>query len=117
MSHDYEEFRRKTIADGMNKIKKKFPQNNDPILSKLEQTIEVAKKIITPVVKAGGAVHKRDRNEGLRPMILACLLQQFDTYTKEELMQLTSVIIGERLMQDVEDNPYGKDNPDLLSGK
>lgn len=83
----------------------------------LEQAVERVKALAKPIQQAGGAVKESDRNDNLRPMVFSNLLSSFDEFDKMELMFALTAIIGDRIMNDIEADPWGRGTPDLLSGQ
>jgi hypothetical protein len=69
---------------------------------------------VKTICKAGGAAKPSDR-EALRATVFTMLLQEFDSFSKDELHCFATTIVAERIMQDVEASPWGSDTPDLLS--
>ncbi len=55
--------------------------------------------------------------EALRVTICRMYLEEFCYYSKEELVQLVTMMHLEVMMESIEKNPWANDKPDLLGGQ
>jgi len=110
------ERRSRIVADAMSKFKygPKAQPSVDAWQAKLETLVTTTQSHIKQICQAGGAA-KPDDLKALRETTFTMLLQSFDSWSKEELMFLTTTLIADRLMQDVEANPWGNASPDAIS--
>lgn len=88
----------------------------DQLFSKLDEAVNSTLCIIEPILKAGGAAKPQDR-AALRQVVFTTMLEKLHGLSKDELHAALTSIFADRIMQDVEDRPYGGPTPDLLSGK
>ena len=108
--------RRRMMSD-FEKEFKYSPAHADKVpdfLAKVEAVVERVKQHVKTICKAGGAVKPSDR-EALRATVFTMLLQEFDSFSKDELHCFSTTIVADHIMADVEASPWGSDKPDLLS--
>ncbi len=98
--------RRKVVNDALSKFsfapKKDKSDDILRLLEKVQQAIAHTTRVITPVVKAGGAIKESDRNGPLRELVFTTLIEQLHTLSSDELLNLSTILIAERIMADVE---------------
>jgi hypothetical protein len=86
----------------------------DRMLRKVEDAIGDAKSGVNDMIRKGAGVRKQDR-DALRPLILAILLERFDKFSNDDLMNFAAILVADRIMNDIEASPWGGSTPDLLS--
>lgn len=85
----------------------------DRMLRKVEEAVGDAKAGVSEMLRKGAGVREQDRKD-LRPLVLGILLERFDKFSNEELMNFAALMVADRIMSDIEAAPYGGDKPDLL---
>ena len=103
------------VVKGMKFAKPSKPTDTELLLGKTEILTKHVLKSIRPILQAGGAIKDHDKL-GLQGIIYRYLLEGFSSeYSKEELIQLCCLLLGIRIMQQVEDDPWGKGVSDPLA--
>lgn len=86
------------------------------LFARLDEAVNGTLSIIEPILKAGGGAKPQDR-QAMRPIVFQTLMERLHGFSKDELLAVTTSIIADRIMQDIEARPWGGDKPDLLSGQ
>lgn len=113
------EQRKRVVADAVNKMK--FVQDaksaaNDPVNELMERLANLLVDVrvhVKPVLQAGGGFDEPALKELVSRFIFETLYKKFN---KEEIHVLLTILISQETMNDIKANPFGNDNPDLLSG-
>jgi len=104
------------IKDAMSKFK-----YNPKLQTKshLELLVEKAKRStykvqydIKPILAAGGGFDK----PALQDMVSHLYLEEFNQYSRDELINLVTMMHTEEMMNTIDASPFGKDTPDQLGG-
>ena len=109
-------FRSKLKQDFQSKYKYAPKAPKTDIEKLLAKAVDLKGKVqqqIQPILQAGGGFDK----DSLRATIFTLYLQAFDSklFSKEELVNLCTILYSELLMESIETDPGGTGTPDLLS--
>lgn len=99
------------VIDGLNK--KHAPTDNPMtrLLARVESTLDEIHRNINPILKAGGGHDEL----ALHATVFALVQQGLASFSKDEMHQILSILVSDRVMTSVKANPRGNDKPDLLS--
>jgi hypothetical protein len=110
--------RRNLVNFAMTQLKAKSPKPTsfDKLFYDLQKSVEEVKQHILPVLQSGGAVKPQDR-ENCRHLVFTLLLERMAKLSKDELEAVATSIFADAIMQDIDNNPWGKSSLDTLSGE
>jgi len=116
---EYNEERQRFVADASAHLKNKFmpSTSSDPVLKMMTDWENVIVKVLAmcrPIQQAGGAI-KPDDLLALRDHVFAWSLEQFDSWGKDQLVMLITTLNAERIMQAINDDPWGSGVPEALT--
>ena len=103
----------KLVIDSLSAKHAKPDNAINRLIDKLGSCLGNVQSTITPVLKAGGGFDK----QALRALVFSSTMEQLSVFSKDELHNLLTIVLADRLMADIAANPSGNDKPDLLSGQ
>jgi len=108
----------KIVEDAISKLsfaKTPSPTPISDIFGQMTLHVEAVKRQVWPILQAGGGAKKEDRESKMRPMVYSEMLNRVNTFSKDELVMITTLMVSQFIMQDIEDDPWGTGSPSLIS--
>lgn len=115
-SGESEEYKSKVLKDAFGKMrmgKKQIFTPEQALIRKAEEMTVAIREHMKPILAAGGWKDKG----ALRATFTTLYLQAFNSWSKDELINLSALLHMEIAMQRIEADPYASGVSDLLSGE
>lgn len=111
------EEKQRIVSAGISKLRSAQPGKPSPydeLIDKTQLVTSALREHIRPILRAGGW---RDK-PALRALISTLYLEAFSHFSKDELLNLCTILHMELMMETIEANPYDNEcGSDALSGK
>lgn len=117
---EYESERKKFVAEGFDALKRRLlsrvpsPTAADMMMERLEKVINEVLVLAKPIQKAGGAL-KPDDVMALRHHVFAWTMERFSDWDRDMMVVLCTTLIAERIMQDIDADPWASGTKDVLA--